>query len=116
LGECEGDCAGDDEKCEGDLKCKERDDGDKPFISGCKGKATGANDYCYDRPTFEHLWIFNDNDSLGECEGDCAGDDEKCEGDLKCKERDDGDKPFISGCKGIATGANDYCYDPMIVL
>eukprot|EP00492_Amphilonche_elongata_P001940 TRINITY_DN2259_c0_g1_i1.p1 TRINITY_DN2259_c0_g1~~TRINITY_DN2259_c0_g1_i1.p1 ORF type:complete len:154 (+),score=24.49 TRINITY_DN2259_c0_g1_i1:158-619(+) len=44
---------------------------------------------------------------LGLCQGDCDNDDQ-CEGDLKCFQREEGTP--IPGCSGSANGAWDYCY------
>jgi len=44
---------------------------------------------------------------LGLCQGDCDNDDQ-CEGDLKCFQREEGTP--IPGCRGSANGAWDYCY------
>jgi hypothetical protein len=110
LGECQGDCDG-DEECEGGLVCFHRDGGDP--VPGCLGGEddNSRTDYCVD-PRSLQLVGNNKHPSsaypLGECQGDCDGDEE-CEGGLVCFQRDGGDP--VPGCLGGEhdNSRTDYC-------
>ena len=54
--------------------------------------------------------VGKDNDGLlGLCEGKCKDDDD-CEGDLICLNRDSEDE--VPGCGGEPKGGDDYCINP----
>jgi len=103
LGECQGDCDGDDE-CRGSLVCFSRSN-DEP-VPGCNGIAYNGIDYCFQRPSTNHLYSPLNKFPLGLCEGDCD-DDGDCEGDLICEHR--GGFAEITGCVGSGVENNDYC-------
>jgi len=103
LGECQGDCDGDDE-CEGSLVCFSRSN-DEP-VPGCNGDGTTGTDYCFQRPSTNYLYSPLDKFPLGLCEGDCDDDDD-CEGDLICEQRSGFDE--ITGCVGRGAENEDYC-------
>jgi len=102
LGECQGDCDGDDE-CKGSLICLLRSN-DEP-VPGCNGKGITGTDYCFQRPSTNYLYSPN-KFPLGLCEGDCD-DDGDCEGDLICEQRSGFAE--IVGCVGRGVENNDYC-------
>jgi len=112
---CEGDCNYDSD-CEGHLKCFQRTGGmglDLPGVPGCKGKAVGNEDYCYDPTGSIELSGGNDGKAtnLQACTGECDSD-EQCAAGLKCFQRDGGQT--IPGCTGPGAAKDwDYCFDPM---
>jgi len=62
-------------------------------------------------PTYESLlYVKNNKPGLGECQADCDNDGE-CNGDLVCFQRGT-TTTYVPGCDGVASGSNDYCYDP----
>ena len=111
LNECEGDCD-DDEDCEGNLVCFQRDNEEVP---GCSGNPGKKHDYCINpdllpktRADIDYVSNLNSEDGplLNECEGDCDNDDD-CAGDLVCFQQDD-DEP-VPGCSGNPGRKHDYC-------
>lgn len=65
-------------------------------------------------PSLQPLLTIVDKDKgkdslLGICEGKCKDDDD-CEGDLICMDRDSDDE--VPGCGGIPNKSDDYCINP----
>lgn len=63
-------------------------------------------------PTMEPMLVTVDkyrDGLLGLCEGKCKEDDD-CEGDLICMERDEEDE--VPGCAGVPHRGDDYCINP----
>jgi len=137
LGLCEGDCDDDDE-CAGDLKCFQRNRRGQA-VPGCSpgGDDDNTSDFCYREmslaptkspaptrsptkspsvgpsiwTTPKLMFVRNPPRSpLGVCEGDCDDDDE-CEGNLKCFQRERRFQP-VPGCEmgGDDDNESDYCY------
>jgi len=82
-------------------------------VPGCKGKAVGNWDYCYDPTGSIELSGGNDAKAtnLQACTGECDSD-EQCAAGLKCFQRDGGQT--IPGCTGPGAAKDwDYCFDPM---
>jgi len=111
LGECQGDCDGDDD-CQGSLICFLRDTTES--VPGCSGEGSVGADYCYNPRGFQ-LPLLTDTDGftlpLSECQGDCDGDDD-CEGSLLCFQR--GATESVPGCSGEGSLGTDYCFDRRI--
>jgi hypothetical protein len=115
LGECQGDCDNDKE-CKEGLICFHRDGGEA--VPGCHGGKddNSRTDYCIvSPPDIEYLGnngIPSVAYPLGECQGDCDGKDEECEGNLICFHRDGGEP--VPGCLGgeYDNSRTDYCVSP----
>lgn len=120
-GNCEGDCDNDDQ-CAGSLRCFYRrgnwDTEDDP-VPGCLVGGSDddpGEDYCSHAPPnaiSKPSGGCTTSSPCKACEGNCDGNDEKCEGDLKCKERNSNERVpgCVSGYVGTEEGT-DYCYDP----
>mmetsp|Transcript_17971 Transcript_17971/g.40829 ORF Transcript_17971/g.40829 Transcript_17971/m.40829 type:complete len:660 (-) Transcript_17971:143-2122(-) len=130
LGPCEGDCDG-DRDCAPGLVCFERERDSDPFPPGCARGTVPQDrtDYCYDPATVPSAaptlsvpptdyvpprlkFVRNPPRSpLRICEGDCDDDDD-CQGDLRCFQRDDRSQR-VPGCSlGGEDDSNwDFCYD-----
>eukprot|EP00980_Cylindrotheca_fusiformis_P000754 scaffold175_cov153-Cylindrotheca_fusiformis.AAC.6 len=113
LGRCEGDCD-DDNDCEGNLICFQRDEYDP--VPNCSGglKDRSKTDYCIrstDAPERIPLSI-TQTFPLGRCEGDCDDDDD-CEGGLICFQRNENES--VPGCLGGSKDRSktDYCTPPL---
>jgi len=104
LGECQGDCDGDDD-CQGSLICFLRDTTES--VPGCSGEGSLGTDYCFDR-RINYLYSPLSTFPLGLCEGDCDSDNE-CEGSLLCFQRANDES--VPGCPGEGSIGTDYCFD-----
>jgi hypothetical protein len=121
LAKCEADCDSDAD-CKYGLVCFQREIGDSD-VPGCVGNATlindGEDDFCIEPPADNALVLFGDNKfpesnyPLGECQGDCDGD-EDCGDGLLCFERDD--DTTVPNCVGDGVWGFDYCYSPPTVV
>jgi hypothetical protein len=112
--ECQGDCDFDSD-CALGLVCNFRDFGDGGVVPGCEGDAeeiaSGAEDFCIQRPSLFYLVILADDDApegfpLPVCAGDCD-DDADCQDGLVCFQRDLDEA--VDGCEGPGEEGYDYC-------
>jgi hypothetical protein len=115
IGLCQNHCT-EDWYCEYGLVCYDPSLSTTPdVVPGCaftgEGPEIGTN-YCVE-PEKGALVLVGDEDvpidkfPLGLCEGECDNDDD-CDGDLKCFQRDDFSP--IPGCTGLGSEGSDYCY------
>lgn len=115
---CLGDCQGDDDFCEGELKCFHRGDGTID-VPGCDyNYGSSIFDVCMN-PNSTDVLVFEGWDDCGKgsykcphCHGDCDTDDDCADG-LVCFQRNDGE--LVPNCykmQGSIRGDVDVCVDP----
>lgn len=128
---CEGHCSSDGD-CQGDLVCFQKVDGN-PSVPGCIGKDFSRTDWCTSGkptpvaspvlqqqspsviaiPLNRKVRECNSRDPCGQCEGNCADDDD-CEGSLICFQKGVAQPGVdaVPGCIGQDLSRTDWCIAP----